>query len=188
MGRGIVLRRSARDAIMWHFHVVLDSVPEGAGGREEFVRRMLGEFGVTGTSSEDIVNRACKALPKNLKGADMLQVLAAFEQAIPIEWEEDRTSVPEELECVCTHALQHILAERPQGTLPKAVTAQMIDELKRILGPSLNDELVPALTETMRNQLINDMWRSLDKESQQDLAERLMYSIRHEGRIRFGRE
>jgi hypothetical protein len=138
MTHGVVLRRSARDALLWHFHVVLDSVPDGPHQREQFAERI------------------------------------------------GRTSRRGERKC--EQALLRILAERPEGTLPKAVTSQMVAELQRILHPNLNEARVSRLREAIETELVNYMWRSRDKASQKQLADRIMYSVRNEGRLTFGDE
>jgi hypothetical protein len=170
---------------MWYFHVVLDSVEEGPRGREEFVRRILEEFGVSCSSMRNAVSRVCRKLPLDLGDTDMVEILAVFEETVPIEWHEDVTIVPRELGMECREVLLRILVERPRGTVPKVVTAQMIGELARVLGARLNTEALTRLRDAIEERLINDMWRSLDLASQEQLADRLMYSVRNEGRLTF---
>ena len=181
----VVLRRSARDPIMWHLHVVLDSVPEGPTGREEFARRMLREFGVSEGRLEETVERACAALPPDLAKADAIEMLRAFEAAIPIEWHNDMVAVDATRVGELRSALLRMLASRTPDILPKAMTERVVGETRGVLGAAVETSLVAPLRETIENLLVYELWRTREQAEREQLVERLMYTIRTGLRLDF---
>jgi hypothetical protein len=148
---------------------------------------MVRELGCPSVDFETAVKETCTMLPSNLEQADMREVLTVLERAIPIEWVEDRTVMDGQLEVTCQQVLDRILSERLQGTLPSAVTTQMLTELERVLGASL-DAAQPRLRQAIQDKLVFEMWRSVDDASRKRLAEGIMYTVKSEARLKFGSE
>lgn len=173
---------------MWQLHCVLDAVLERADPRVQFARQAVQELGCPTADLEKVVALSLTLLPSDLELMDMQEALAVFERTIPFEWVEDRTQLAGELEPACKGVLQRILAERVQGTLPSAVTAQMLEALRSVLGSSLDPAVLPRLQSVIQEELVQQMWRSLDVASQERLAERLMPTVKSEARLKFGSE
>jgi hypothetical protein len=185
MSSGVILQRSKQERMLWDLHVILDSVPEDERRREEFVRQTLRQLGVHGQVLEDAIGRVCAELPEDLDDTEMSEVLGILEKNLPIQWLEDVTSVPWALEQECKAVLLGILADRPRGTLPKAVTEQMVAMLQRVLGGYVSEGVVGRLSARIEEELISQMWRSRDHASRQELVDRLMYWVRSEAQVTF---
>ena len=180
-----VLRVSARNEILWHMHVVLDSVEDEPEAREEFVGRMLREMGLSPARRAKLTALVCAVLPKDLNATDMADVLAVFERVLPIEWHDDLTTVDVDAATSFKRALLEIFAARKPGELPKQVTAQILDELERAVG-SLDQALLPQTQESIENLLVSELWRSKDLASQQDLAARVVHDLKRLLRLDLG--
>ncbi len=177
MAKRTVLRVSARNEILWHMHVVLDSVEDEAEAREKFVARVLREMGLSPARRAKLTALVCAELPEDLNATDMADILAVFERVLPIEWHDDVTRVDVDAATSFKRALLQIFAARKPGELPKQVTAQILDELERAVGP-LDQALLPQAHEKIENLLVSELWRSKDLDSQQDLAERVVYDLK----------
>jgi len=184
----IVLRRSARDSILWHFHVLLDSVPEGKAGQGEFVEKILTQFGVAEHRREKLVARICESLPDDLHDVDMTDVMRTFENVLPIEWDDDLIAVGKDSAAEFERAVLRILERRTPAQLPKEVTSLLIQELTQIVGPALDQSLLPRISEAIENLLVSNLWRTKDDAARERLTRRLLYSLKDTARLEFGGE
>src|SRR5262245_32652719 len=126
MASKIVLKRSRRDELLWSFHVILDSVPEGAAGREQFAWKVLLSFGVSEWGLGELVTAVCNRLPTNLEATDMTEVLAVFEDVLKIEWHEDLTPVTDTARQEFRASVLRIIAESKPSELPRQVAARLV--------------------------------------------------------------
>lgn len=181
-----VLRVSARSEILWHMHVVLDSVEEEPQAREKFVSRMLREMGISPGRRAKLTALVCAKLPQNLNETDMGDVLAVFEEVLPIEWHDDLTTVSIEAATSFKRALLQVFAARKPGELPRQVTAQILDELERAVGPALDQTLLPQARESIENRLVSELWRCKDLPSQRDLAAWVVHDLKRLLRLDLG--
>jgi hypothetical protein len=181
----VVLRRSQQDKILWHFHVVLDHVGDDAAGREEFVREILSEMDVPPSELERVVGLLCDTLPTDLHRVNTAEILKAFEQALPIEWEEDLYRVDGAKSAAFKNAVLAILAVRTPEQLPKQVTALVIAELTRVVGSEVQEELLPAATAALEELFIRELWRSKDLAAQERLTSSVVYDLKDTAQLVF---
>jgi hypothetical protein len=181
----VVARRSMRDAIMWDFYVVLDRMPEGEPGRVQFVREVLGRFGIPEALMPEIVAKVCAHLPVNLHETSADQMLRVFEEVLPIEWEEDLQLVAPGTAIECERAVLAILAARTSAQLPREVATMVMREIERVLGSPLDPMLLPGATQALEEAFIHDLWRCKDAASQKQLSDRLLLQLKQTARLDF---
>lgn len=183
MQNKIVLRRSQRQNILWHFFVVLDHVPEGVPGKEEFAMEMLDAFGVPPAERPRWLDSICERLPDAFHELDANQFMAVFEQALPIEWYNDVQQVSVENTAELKRSVLAILAARTPEQLPKEVARLVIEDLKRVLGSQLEVGLVPGIAASLEEQFVRELWRSKDSASQQKLANSVLFELKSTARL-----
>jgi hypothetical protein len=180
----VVLRRSAREEILWNFHVVLDSVGEGEAGQADFVEQMLSRFGVPQEKLAWLVGQVCEALPHDLHGVDMTELMSAFERTVPIEWDDDLSAVGAHASADFERSVLGILTVRTPAELPKEVTTQILRELARVVG-ALDEKLVARAAEAIEELLVQELWRTKDDAARARLKDRLFYALKTTARLEF---
>jgi len=181
----IVLRRSQRDNILWHFFVVLDHVGDGAQGRNEFATEMLTAFGVDPPQRDEWAKMICDSLPENLHELDANNIMDVFERVLPLEWENDLYQVGAEQSAEFRHSILGILAARTPDHLPREVSRLVIDELKRVVGGHVNAEALPRAAEALAELFVSELWRSKDVASQTKLTDHVLFRLKSTAQLEF---
>jgi hypothetical protein len=177
----IVLRRSARDQILWDLHVILDQVAEGPTGQKQFAEQVLRKFGVSNLGR--LRDAVCAKLPSNLEDADMAQILAVFESVLGIEWNQDMVPVSDEKRERFKQAVLAIVVEAKRA-MPQEVVPRILDETSRIFGTDVSPELVPDLHRALERLLIERLLACGDDlASRQELADWVVDCVRRKARL-----
>ena len=182
----VVLRRSARDAILWHFHVMLDHVPEGRAGHTKFAREILREFGLSWRQRLKFVPAVSRKLPDDLHDVDMTELLRVFEDVVGIEWEEDLHLIGSAEARQFANAVLAILEQRTPAQLPKEVTARVVEELTRVVGSRLDPTLLPGISQRLETLFIKELWQTKDGSARERLNGQILYSLKEAARLDFG--
>jgi hypothetical protein len=183
----VVLRRSAKDGILWHFHVVLDHMPEGNAGRAKFAREILREFGVSWRQRLRLVPLITQKLPDDLHDVDMTEILRVFEDVLEIEWDEDVHWVDREAAAAFVKTVLTILEARTPAQLPKEIASRMVDELALVVGSRLDPTLLPGISQKLESLFINELWRTKDHAAREELTRRVLYCLKGAARLDFSK-
>lgn len=179
----VVLKRSQRDSILWHFFVVLDRVEEGPSGKLEFASEVLAAFGVSLPQRDEWAKRVCEHLPDDFRHLDGNAFMEAFERASTIEWDNDLHDLDAAQSRELEHSVLSILAARTPEQLPREVSGLVIEALKRVAGSRVDAEALLRAASSLEDLFVRELWRSKDAASQARLTEQVFHHLKRTAQV-----